>query len=60
MLHNIIAIVLQNVALNACKEKFDWMESTPEATTQDFIVQKQILEEALAPVNQKLSEPRKS
>jgi len=47
----------KTVALNACKEKNDWIEGTPGATTADFISQKQALDEILAPVWQKLSEP---
>ena len=45
------------VATNTCKEKNQWVEDTPGATTADFIAQKQALDETLAPLWQKLSEP---
>ena len=54
-----IPCFFQNLALNVCNEKADWLENTPGAVTQDFITQKQALNEALAPIWTKLSEPRK-
>ena len=42
---------------NACNEKQDWLDNTPDATTQDFINQKRDLDEALAPIWAKLNEP---
>lgn len=48
---------LQNTANNACNEKWDWIEHTPDATTSAFIQQMAALDEALAPIWQKLSEP---
>ena len=51
-------IMLQSVAINSCKEKSEWVESTPGATTQDFIEQKDNLDEILAPILLKLTEPR--
>lgn len=44
---------------NTCKEKSDWIENTPEATTSDFITQKQEMEERLAAAIAKLAEERK-
>lgn len=40
-----------------CNEKADWVDNTPDATTQDFITQKEALEEAMEPIWTKLSEP---
>lgn len=48
----------KTIALNTCKEKAEWVESNPGATTQDFIEQKALLDEILAPVLLKLTEPR--
>lgn len=47
----------KSVAINSCKEKSEWVESTPGATTQDFIEQKDNLDEILAPILLKLTEP---
>ncbi|CAH1785667.1 unnamed protein product [Owenia fusiformis] len=47
----------KNVANGSCSEKSDWLENTPDATTNDFIMQKENLDELLAPIWQKLSEP---
>lgn len=47
----------KNLVLSACKEKTEWLDANMDATTQDFISQKQGLEEVVAPVMQKLSEP---
>lgn len=46
------------IALNSCKEKAEWTESNPGATTLDFIDQKSQLDEILAPILLKLTEPR--
>ena len=48
---------IQNAATSVCNEKWDWIEKTPEATTKEFIQQKAVLEEALAPIWQKINEP---
>ncbi|XP_046360953.2 ankyrin repeat domain-containing protein 45-like isoform X1 [Haliotis rufescens] len=48
----------KNLAVNSCKEKNEWVEGTPDATTHDFIVQKQTLQEIVAPILQKIAEPR--
>lgn len=47
----------KSVALNSCKEKTEWVENTPGATTQDFIEQRANLDEILAPILLKLTEP---
>ncbi|XP_064649699.1 ankyrin repeat domain-containing protein 45-like isoform X2 [Lineus longissimus] len=47
----------KNVSLTACNEKQDWVDVTTDATTQDFILQRQELDEVLAPVWIKLTEP---
>ncbi|XP_050394644.1 ankyrin repeat domain-containing protein 45 [Patella vulgata] len=47
----------KNLSVNACKEKTEWVESTVDATTQDFIQQKANIEELVGPIMQKLSEP---
>ncbi|XP_013413753.1 ankyrin repeat domain-containing protein 45 [Lingula anatina] len=49
----------RNICMNACKEKSDWVDLTVDATTQDFILKKQELDEIFAPIWVKLSEPRK-
>lgn len=50
---------LQNLTLNTCKEKTEWVENTTDATTQDFLLQKQAFDEIMAPIYLKLSEPGK-
>lgn len=47
----------KNISLNICKEKSEWIENNPGATTQDFIEQKAALEEVMAPIILKLNEP---
>ncbi|KAL8598182.1 hypothetical protein ACOMHN_043253 [Nucella lapillus] len=47
----------KTLVLSSCKEKTEWLEATPDASTRDFIAQRQALEEVVAPVMQKLSEP---
>lgn len=47
----------KNISLTACNEKQDWVDTTQDATTQDFILQKQELDDVLAPVWIKLTEP---
>ena len=49
---------MQTLVMSTCKEKMEWLEATADATTQDFISQRQALEEIVAPVMHKLSEPR--
>ena len=48
-----------NVGQNVCNEKSDWIENTPDATTQEFITQKAHLDDVLSAIWIKLSEPRK-
>ncbi|KAK7471594.1 hypothetical protein BaRGS_00035757, partial [Batillaria attramentaria] len=47
----------KTLVMSQCKEKTEWLETTADATTQDFITQKQAMEEVLGPIMQKLSEP---
>jgi hypothetical protein len=47
------------MVLTICKEKSEWLEMIQDPTTQDFLSQKQGLEDVCSPVMQKLSEPRK-
>ncbi|XP_022320747.1 ankyrin repeat domain-containing protein 45-like isoform X1 [Crassostrea virginica] len=47
----------KNIITNACKEKTEWLENTSDATTQDFISQRQNLDEIITPIIQKLNEP---
>lgn len=49
----------QNIITNSCKEKTEWVENTSDATTQDFITQRQNLDETITPIIQKLNEPSK-
>lgn len=55
---NFFAYFFQTIALNSCKEKAEWVDSNPGATTQDFIEQKALLDEILGPILLKLTEPR--
>ena len=48
---------LQNIVLNSCKEKTEWVDNTSDATTQDFISQKAALDEIVEPILLKLTEP---
>ncbi|KAK2186697.1 hypothetical protein NP493_193g00014 [Ridgeia piscesae] len=43
---------------SVCNEHETWLQNTPEATTSDFISHRNIVHEAFAPINLKLSEPR--
>lgn len=45
--------------MNSCKEKAEWVETNPGATTQEFIEQRDLLDEILGPILLKLTEPRK-
>lgn len=47
----------RNIALNTCKEKQEWLDNSPEPTTQDFLSHRVALLEICTPVVQKLSEP---
>ncbi|XP_048776237.2 ankyrin repeat domain-containing protein 45-like isoform X2 [Ostrea edulis] len=47
----------KNIITNSCKEKTEWVENTSDATTQDFITQRQNLDETITPIIQKLNEP---
>lgn len=47
----------KSIVMTSCKEKSEWVENTPGATTQDFIEQKANLDEILGPILQKLTEP---
>ena len=55
---HVYPLCFQSVAINCCKEKSEWVETTPGATTQDFIEQKAALDEILSPILLKLTEPR--
>lgn len=48
---------VKNIITNSCKEKTEWVENTSDATTQDFISQRQNLDEIITPIIQKLNEP---
>ncbi|KAL5012379.1 hypothetical protein ScPMuIL_010930 [Solemya velum] len=47
----------KGLALNTCKEKAEWVESASDATTQDFLLHKQALDDVMTPIYQKLNEP---
>jgi len=47
----------KNIALNTCKEKQEWMDNAPDATTEDFIAHRMSLNEICSPIIQKMSEP---
>lgn len=47
----------KTLVLSSCKEKTEWLDVTVDASTRDLISQRQALEEAVAPVMVKLSEP---
>lgn len=47
----------KTVSLNTCKEKQDWLDNTPDATTEDFIAQRIAFNDVVGPVVQKLLEP---
>ena len=51
--------IIQAIVQNSCKEKSEWVESSPGATTQDFIEQKANLDEVVGPILLKLTEPSK-
>ncbi|KAG9483195.1 hypothetical protein GDO78_009249 [Eleutherodactylus coqui] len=44
-------------AMNACKSKNEWLQNTKNPTTQDFVDQKQQLENAVQPIFTKLNTP---
>nr|XP_028588138.1 ankyrin repeat domain-containing protein 45 isoform X1 [Podarcis muralis] len=48
----------KNISLKACQAKSDWLENTKEATMQDFLEQKQLLEDIMLPIFTKLATPR--
>ncbi|GFN73507.1 ankyrin repeat domain-containing protein 45 [Plakobranchus ocellatus] len=48
----------KTISLNTAKEKQEWLDSTEDATTQDFIAQRIALMDVVGPVLQKLLEPR--
>ncbi|CAI5776341.1 Hypothetical predicted protein [Podarcis lilfordi] len=48
----------KNISLKACQAKSDWLENTKEATMQDFVEQKQLLEDIMLPIFTKLATPR--
>ena len=60
MRRKVVGYFVQTLVVSSCKEKTEWLETTVDATTQDFISQKRALEEILAPIMQKLAEPRES
>ncbi|XP_056323265.1 ankyrin repeat domain-containing protein 45 [Danio aesculapii] len=45
----------KNICINTCSAKSDWINNTKTATAQDFIEQKKLLEDLLAPVLLKLN-----
>ncbi|XP_073773527.1 ankyrin repeat domain-containing protein 45 isoform X1 [Danio rerio] len=45
----------KNICINTCSAKSDWINNTRTATAQDFIEQKKLLEDVLAPVLLKLN-----
>ncbi|XP_078248538.1 ankyrin repeat domain-containing protein 45 isoform X3 [Pogona vitticeps] len=48
----------KNTSLKACQAKSDWLESIKEPTMEDFLDQKQQLEEIMLPIFTKLATPR--
>ncbi|XP_067388633.1 ankyrin repeat domain-containing protein 45 [Emydura macquarii macquarii] len=48
----------KNTSLTACRVKSDWLENTKEPTRQDFLDQKQQLEDIMLPIFTKLATPR--
>lgn len=48
---------IQQVTVNTCNEKTQWLEANPDATTNDFIQQRKDFEDSLAPIWAKLLEP---
>ncbi|XP_025035380.1 ankyrin repeat domain-containing protein 45 isoform X2 [Pelodiscus sinensis] len=48
----------KSMSLSACRVKSDWLENTKEPTRQDFVDQKQHLEEIMLPIFTKLAMPR--
>ncbi|XP_061490079.1 ankyrin repeat domain-containing protein 45 isoform X2 [Rhineura floridana] len=48
----------KNTSLKACQAKSDWLENTKEPTMQDFVDQKQQLEDIMLPIFTKLATPR--
>ncbi|XP_041370185.1 ankyrin repeat domain-containing protein 45-like [Gigantopelta aegis] len=47
----------KNIAVNCCKEKNEWLEVTTDATTQDFISQRESMDIIVAPIMQKINDP---
>lgn len=45
----------KNLVINTCNEKLAWIESVSMPTTQDFIVQQELLENTLNPIFAKLN-----
>ncbi|XP_072276036.1 ankyrin repeat domain-containing protein 45 [Pyxicephalus adspersus] len=48
----------KHLATNSCKAKIEWLENNKNATTQDFVDQKQQLESTMQSVFTKLNTPR--
>ncbi|XP_070602894.1 ankyrin repeat domain-containing protein 45 [Erythrolamprus reginae] len=48
----------KTTSIKACQAKLDWLENTKEPNTQEFIDQKQQLEDIMLPVFTKLAAPR--
>ncbi|XP_026524948.1 ankyrin repeat domain-containing protein 45 isoform X2 [Notechis scutatus] len=48
----------KTTSIKACQAKLDWLENTKEPNTQDFIDQKQQLEDIMLPIFTKLATPR--
>lgn len=63
--HNVNCIVSlslsssQNMSQNVIKAKKEWLDTTEDPTTEDFINQKLEFDEAIDPILTKLSEPCK-
>ncbi|XP_058034306.1 ankyrin repeat domain-containing protein 45 isoform X2 [Ahaetulla prasina] len=48
----------KSTSIKACQAKLDWLENTKEPNTQEFIDQKQQLEDIMLPIFTKLAAPR--
>ncbi|KAM6456884.1 ankyrin repeat domain-containing protein 45 isoform 3-T3 [Liasis olivaceus] len=48
----------KTTSIKACQAKLDWLENTKDPTAQDFIDQKQQLEDIMLPIFTKLATPR--
>lgn len=55
---DILVYFVQTTSIKACQAKLDWLENTKEPNTQEFIDQKQQLEDIMLPIFTKLAAPR--